>query len=229
MSTRARIGRPVAVATIAGAAGALLWARRDYRRWQALGEGGILWSLKGWIQVTRLRLKMGSPFDTSAFPVGTGHPGLRDLPVRPGRPRVAPHPVPHRQLDQEASEAMLDELAAVFAAELAARPGGLEERQSQYERHYPALYARALVARGESGTGEVGHFHRPQGSMHMHLNPADARLVIERGWGELHGLSGRSHGLPATYTLIYAPRDRQELDAVRSILAASLDWATEGS
>jgi hypothetical protein len=220
------MGAAAAVAAAAGIAGALFWARRDYRRWQALGEGGILWSLKGWIQVTRLRLRMGSPFDTGAFPVGSEQPGLRDLPVRSDRPRVAPHPVPHRQLDQGASEAMLDELAAVFAAELAVRTGDLEERQSQFERHHPALYAPALVSRGDSGTGEVAHFHRPQGSMHLHLNPDDARLVIERGWGELHGLSGRSHGLPATYTLIYAPRDRQELDAVRRILAATLDWAT---
>ena len=61
--------------------------------------------------------------------------------------------------------------------------------------------------------------------MHLHLRPEDARVVIARGWGELHGLSGKAD-LPASYAMIYAPRDHQELNVIEAILAATIEWAT---
>ena len=61
--------------------------------------------------------------------------------------------------------------------------------------------------------------------MHLHLRPEDARQVIARGWGELHGLSGKA-GLPRSYALIYAPRDLEELKVIEAILAATIEWAT---
>ncbi|KAA6411083.1 MAG: hypothetical protein FRX48_05394 [Lasallia pustulata] len=39
-------------------------------------------------------------------------------------------------------------------------------------------------------SGEVCHIHASDGSMHLTLHPADAALVIERGWGQRHPLSG---------------------------------------
>ena len=38
---------------------------------------------------------------------------------------------------------------------------------------------------------EIGHMHPTDGSMHMILSPSDAKVVIESGWGELHGLAGQ--------------------------------------
>ncbi|RFU84030.1 hypothetical protein DY218_25255 [Streptomyces triticagri] len=205
---------------------AAVLVRRDYRRWQSLGEGGIPWGVRGWIKMTGLRLRAGDPLDVAGFPDGAEHPDLKALPQRGARPRIAPHPVPHRQLDQDAPSGMLDRLQEVFDGELRARDGEVEERQSQFELHNPAFFVPAAVRRGDSVTGEVAHFHRPQGSLHLHLHPADVRPVVERGWGELHGLAGRLANLPASYTLLYAPRDAAELDAVRTILRATLDRAT---
>lgn len=212
----------VGCATLVLGAGWL--ARRDYRAWHDLGEGGVPWGLSGWLTVTRLRLRQRDPFDVSPFPSGAEHPELVDLDPRGERPKVAPHPIPHRQLNGETPPGMLADLQALFAEELARRTPQIEERESGYERHHPALYARAMVRDGRSATGEIGHFHRPQGSLHLHLNPADARVVIERGWGELHGLVGQ-RTLPTTYTLLYAPRNARDLDGVRRILRATLDWA----
>lgn len=209
-------------------AAAIALAGRDYQRWKALGEGQIPWGLRGWTQVTavRVRLRAVDPLDVTHLPAGRAHPALRGLPQRASRPRIAPHPVPHRQLDQTASPEMMAQLETVFAKELARREGAVEERMSEYERHHSALYARALAESGHSPGGEVAHFHRQDGSMHMHFNPADARLVIERGWGEFHRLSGRQHGVPPTYVLVYAPRDQEELAIVQTILEVTLDWAT---
>jgi hypothetical protein len=46
--------------------------------------------------------------------------------------------------------------------------------------------------------------------MHISLSPPDAKLIIERGWGERFGLSGTI--VPVTYVMIYAPRlgDKEE-------------------
>ncbi|RII09338.1 hypothetical protein DSC45_31170 [Streptomyces sp. YIM 130001] len=215
-----------AAAGVAAVATAAVLVRRDYARWQALGEGGIPWGPRGWLTVTGLRLRAGDPLDVSGLPDDGPHPDLGDLPHRGARPRIAPHPVPHRQLDQDAPGDMLDRLQEVFDEELRYRKGELEERQSQFERHNPAFFAAAAVLRGDSVTGEVAHFHRPQGSLHLHLHPADVRPVVERGWGELHPLAGRLANLPASYTLLYAPRDPTELDTVATILRVTLDRAT---
>lgn len=217
-----RIFVAAGLAVTATSVGAL--AARDYRQWKALGEGGIPWGLRGWMRVTRLRLTMGDPLGVSDFGRGQEHPLIRDLPVRSGtRPVVAPHPVPHRQRNENAAPEILAELTEIFDRELNRRTD-VEEQQSTFERHHPALYVPSLVDRGESPTGEVAHFHRPQGSMHLHLNPSDARIVVERGWAELHGLSGSM--VPASYVLVYSPRDREDLNAVTRILEATLDWAT---
>ncbi|SPO36713.1 uncharacterized protein PSFLO_02184 [Pseudozyma flocculosa] len=91
---------------------------------------------------------------------------------------------------------------------------------------------------------EFCHVHAPpdapgkqDGSLHLVLSPEDADEVIGKGWGELHGLAGcpaytgfwivqRKVGLPPTYTLIYAPRDDDEVEAVKRIINASVAFAT---
>jgi hypothetical protein len=222
-ATARRVGAALAVAAVFEIA---KLARRDYRAWIALGEGGIAPGARGWLKVTALRLAASDPTDLSRLPAGTAHPRLRNLPWRTGpRPRVGAHPIPHRQLDQESPAWMVAALDDLFADLFERHAPAVVERESGYEKHHPALFADALVAAGASPTGEFAHYHRPQGSMHLHLRPEDARVVITRGWGELHGLSGKA-GLPTSYAMIYAPRDRRELDVIEAILAATIEWAT---
>jgi hypothetical protein len=221
-------GEAAVVAAAVGALGVLAAARRDYRRWTALGEGGIPHGMKGWAQMTALRLR-NHPDVTATTQFGTGgESALADLPLRSGaRPVVAPYPIPHRQADWVSPPEVLAALDAVFAAELESRRSCVREDTSRYERHHSALFVDAVALRTNAVHGEIAHIHRPQGSMHIHLRPADAGVVIERGWGELHPLSGRGFGLPASYTLLYAPRGIGEVDVVRRILSATLDWACQ--
>ena len=214
---------PVLVGVVAVLAA---FARRDYRRWQSLGEGGVPWGLRGWLTVTRLRIAVTGcdTRDVSSYPRGAEHPLLRDLPERSDRPQIAPHPVPHRQTGDGSPAHIMVDLAELFDGQRDSRDDVVEQ-ESRFERHHPALFVPSSVERGFSATGEIAHFHRPQGSLHLHLSPDDTRIVVERGWGEFHPLAGRSHRLPATCTLIYAPRDGIELDVVGRILAATLDRA----
>jgi hypothetical protein len=61
--------------------------------------------------------------------------------------------------------------------------------------------------------------------MHLTLSPSDAKEVIEKGWGELHGLAGGGP-LIKTYLMIYSPRNDAELEAVKKILEAAVKYAS---
>jgi hypothetical protein len=70
--------------------------------------------------------------------------------------------------------------------------------------------------------------HPSDESMHMTLSPSDAKEVIEKGWGELHGLYGQqfngNDALSDTYMMIYSPRDKKELMVVKGILNAAIKY-----
>jgi hypothetical protein len=89
---------------IATSAAALL-AASDYRRWRSLGPGGAPPNLAGWTSVTALRaLKRESvspsPYDALRGVADDGR-WLPPLAARSGpRPRIDPHPIPQRQIDQ---------------------------------------------------------------------------------------------------------------------------------
>jgi hypothetical protein len=61
--------------------------------------------------------------------------------------------------------------------------------------------------------------------MHMTLSPSDAKKVIEAGWGELHSLADDNGRLPATYTMIYSPRSKEEVEVAEQILEAAVKYA----
>ncbi|GAA5917503.1 hypothetical protein JCM6882_005492 [Rhodosporidiobolus microsporus] len=81
-------------------------------------------------------------------------------------------------------------------------------------------------------------------SLHLTLSPPDAALVLSRGWGVRHPMSGyhppfwarwlfgagekRTRGkgipLPEGYVMIYAPRDEEELKVVERAFEASCAW-----
>jgi hypothetical protein len=202
--------------------GALGWARVDYRRWIAVGPGGLPHTARGWFTMSALRLRAATvdPRDTRGL-TGVGH--LRhELPRRVGpRPRVAPYPIPHRQLDQRPEPPLNPPLTAT---RLASRDPRLIVRLSHFEKHTEAAYAPPGIVTHEDGhvsAGEIGHVHPTDGSLHLVLAPADAAAVIDAGWGELHPLAGRAAGLPGAYTLIYSPRDGHEAEIVERIFDAA--------
>lgn len=229
----ARSVRPRALipaAALATTAVALLWAGRDYDAWRTLGTGGLPPTWGGWLRTTRLRLRKRDPIAIAPLLPHIGDADdvdrLARLPPRRGaRPRVGPHPVPHRQLTDHAPEAVRARLARAFDARVAGDPARLSYALSHFEKHNQAVTLLPdcrHCADARRTHGEIGHIHPSDGSMHMVLGASDTRTVIERGWGERHGLAGIALGLPVTYTLIYAPRHEMEVDAVATILDAAI-------
>lgn len=63
----------------------------------------------------------------------------------------------------------------------------------------------------------------------MNLHPDDARVVLEKGWGERHPLARGGWMIayvPQEFVMVYAPRDRTELDVVCRIVEAAAFWVT---
>jgi len=61
----------------------------------------------------------------------------------------------------------------------------------------------------------------------MNLHPDDAKVVLEKGWGERHPLARggwmKSY-VPREFVMVYAPRDRNELDVVCRIIEVAGFW-----
>jgi hypothetical protein len=77
---------------------------------------------------------------------------------------------------------------------------------------------------------EVCHAHPSDGSLHMTLHPADAKLVLERGWGERHPLARGGwleRFVPSGFVLVYAPRTLDEVDIIERMIKAAIWWIAE--
>jgi phospholipase/carboxylesterase len=72
---------------------------------------------------------------------------------------------------------------------------------------------------------EFAHLHPAyDGSLHLALPSDLAADVATKGWGRPHMWAGTR--LAAGFTLIYGPRDHNELTTVHGIVAASHAYAT---
>lgn len=192
--------------------------------------GGLPANPFGWLVASYFRLRSNDPLDTATLEdddatVAT----LVGIPSRTGpRPRMAAWPIPNRQLDQAVDAAMQTRLSAAFDNAAARRHELLGYRLSHFEKRNQAL-TLLQPARGHADAakshGEIAHMH-DDGSMHMIFSKADARLVIERGWGERHPSIGVLRALPLTYLYVYPPRDATELAVVERLLEASITHMT---
>jgi hypothetical protein len=71
---------------------------------------------------------------------------------------------------------------------------------------------------------EVLHIHESDMSAHVLLSLADAKDVIAKGWGERHRITGTAV-IPLGYTLLYLPRNKEEVEVMGRILEAGVEYA----
>ena len=226
------------VQSIAAAVCLVMLARRvnkDYCAWYDLGPGGCSHNILGYVFSYSLTLlssrdvKQTYCYESLIF----NSPSLSGIPIRAGAPPVVSKwIVPVRQLSARASEARLEEIEAMVN-EIAAKHDLVFAAPSIIEGgHSPALYIQGDHldkggAQNPTRDREVFHFHYTEGSVHVTLSPADAKYVLDQGWGERHPLSGY-FGMGFTYVMIYSPRNGGELDILRKITYAAIDYALEG-
>lgn len=134
---------------------------------------------------------------------------------------------PQRQQTQRSSAAVYKMLVAELKT-LAKEPANmLLERTSCFEKHSSGLFASTPITRVCGG--EICHAHPSDGSLHLSLHPADAKLLIENGWGERHPLAKGGwfrRFVPKEFVLVYAPRNEEEVAVVMKVVAASVWWVS---
>lgn len=97
-----------------------------------------------------------------------------------------------------------------------------------HHRHGTGLFSVSPVMR--TCNGEVCHAHPIDGSLHMTLHPADAKVVLEAGWGERHPLARGGwfeRFVPRGFVLIYSPSSEADLQVVSQIIKAAI-WHVGG-
>ncbi|KAL2069862.1 hypothetical protein VTL71DRAFT_14541 [Oculimacula yallundae] len=166
----------------------------------------------------------------SGLEVGTSFlPG--ELPERVGpRPEISKWMAPHRQTSQLTGDDMhkllaeaMDDLATKYSSHTMVRTSVLEKSGDAF------LVADGVVTPNsvaKSTKREIAHVHAGAGSgdysLHMSLSPADCKEVISKKWGERMTLSGTL--VPHEYLIVYTPRTKEEVEIVKTIVAASIEF-----
>jgi len=209
---------------------ALYLITRDYHAFKSLGPGGTPSTPLGYLKIKLLGLvalrNVHKPAPIpSHFRPQTGY--LKNLPSRSGTRPTIRGIAPQRQMDQKSSLPVFLRLSTSMR-ELASHPkNALVEKTSCFEKHSAGLFAVTPITR--TCGGEVCHAHPSDGSLHMTLHPADAKVVIENGWGERHPLAKGGwmrRFVPKEFIMIYAPRDEAEVALVMEIVCAAAWWVS---
>lgn len=219
------------------AIGLIVWARLDYQAWVGLGLGGLPHNPLGWAAMTALRLLKRDARKAQALKAvlhkDDDRAYLGNMIRRAGqRPLVPPHPIPQRQLTDLPDAHIRQDLELLFERHVKADSSLLTWARSAFEKQHRAIalkHPECGWACAQRWHGEVAHIHPSDGSMHMILSPSDAAQVVEKGWGELHTLSGRLGLLPPSYTFVYAPRTAEDVEAIESILRAAVAHMSRSS
>ncbi|GAP86125.1 hypothetical protein SAMD00023353_0302580 [Rosellinia necatrix] len=223
--------QPATVAALIGLATAVLFVQNDYRNFLNLGPGGTPSTVGGYIRINWLKLwALRDPFDPlpadQAVQPASGVLQARPLPYRCGpRPRVVGI-APQRQVDQFGSRECYLALRRILEAHGHAHAEEMGIGTSCFEKHGLGLFARYPV--NNTCQGEICHVHNSDHSLHLNLHPEDAREVIGKGWGQRHPLTSRCFlfkmPVPRQFTMVYAPRTRDELKVVCQIIEAAGWW-----
>ncbi|KPM43771.1 hypothetical protein AK830_g2800 [Neonectria ditissima] len=239
-----RLGQLATPATVAGIAlmPILAYTVKSYRKWHALGRGGLPHNIFGFAIQSVLQLLAkrdtidDAPFSAPATvarykPHGEETFLHAPLLARTGsRPTVPGFAAPQRQITEQATAAIKDKMTRYLDAVAAANPNALVCELSRLEGgNGPGIYladkAHAPAFMSDL-KGEVVHHHL-EGSSHMVLSLADAREAVSKGWAQRFPLAG-VRAIPWTYVLVYAPRDEGELAVWKGLVVAALRFVTAG-
>ena len=206
---------------------------QQYLAYLALGPGGTPASLTGFLRIKLLeKFTVPNPYETdevvAQLECSAGY--LGDLPVREGSRPVVRGIAPHRQVTQKAGRQLFESLASKIEI-MASSSDDFELGTSCFEKHGTGLFSTSPAYRtNHRCKSEICHAHPSDGSMHMTLHPADAKIVLESCWGERHPLSrgGRfERFVPAGFVMVYAPRDEGGVETVMRIVRAAA-WFVSG-
>lgn len=199
------------------------------------GTGGTPPTLSGYLKIQRWGLYLLSQrqnlHDPTPIPTtGPSYLSPQKLHHRPGgRPKLTRWTLPQRQhpdtITPQAKRALHDLMASFasqppYASFITAGPSKTEGGTGD------AIYIKPDVEGMNPNAKkifyEIAHVHPSEQSLHVYLSPADARMVVERGWGERFPVTWLA---PPSWVMVYAPRDEDEVGVVREIVRAGVCFA----
>ncbi|KAL7266239.1 hypothetical protein RUND412_011223 [Rhizina undulata] len=204
---------------------------KDYKGYLSLGPGGTPSNFYGYLKISFLRIfALRNPCQPGSVPVELQDTGF--LPPSGLPKRSSPRPVvagiaPHRQLNQRPTKEVFNHLSKRLRKVADEYPKRLKIAKSCFEKHCPGLFSTKQI--NKTCNGEIAHAHPSDGSLHMTLHPADAKVIIEAGWGERHPLARGgwcSRFVPVGFLMIYAPRTEEEVEIVMEIVNAGIGWVS---
>ncbi|OAP61571.1 hypothetical protein AYL99_03774 [Fonsecaea erecta] len=223
-TVHARPRQTAATATAVALTLSLAWVLNDFHAWKSFGTGGTPPTWAGYWRMTKLRLNrmmlFGKDNLADPSPLSSSGPRYLDpvaLPVREGtRPPTMARTMPQRQVPYKPGTG-------------GGGGGGAGEEYDGYTEggSTDAIYAKPTLetlndkARDNKILGtEIAHAHPSDGSLHVWLSEADARTVVEKGWGLRFPLTFVDKG----WAMVYAPRTMAEADVVERIVRAGIAW-----
>lgn len=166
------------------------------------------------------------------------------LPKRPevDRPRVQSRTMPQRQhptqppLSAEVKErihSLCKNLAAQYPNLLTLAPSVVEGYSADAIYALPSLPNRPASASDKILKNEIAHAHHAEDSLHVWLSEADARQVVESGWGERFPLAAEPLKLlHPGLSFVYAPRGGEgamgDVEVIEEIVKAGVRYVTGG-
>ncbi|KAI0164817.1 hypothetical protein GGR57DRAFT_213240 [Xylariaceae sp. FL1272] len=226
--------QPAIVGLLIGLGTTFVFVHNDFQNYLNLGPGGTPATFAGYTRINWLKLwALRDPFtplpsDPTAQP-SSGILHKQPLPYRCGpRPQVVGI-APQRQVDQFGSRECYLALRRILENHGLANVEQIGIGTSCFEKHGLGLFARYPL--NNTCQGEICHVHNSDHSLHLNLHPDDAKEVLSKGWGQRHPLTSHCFGLfkmpvPRQFTMVYAPRTRDELKIVCNIIEAASWWVT---
>lgn len=161
------------------------------------------------------------------IPAGEIFNALNEAPFREGPPPDTPNGIPHQQLNQNAPVTVQQALRALASAlpgiKFEPTPFSLSGSVGwRLDESFAQGPAEAFIPQSL----EFGHQHVPaDGSMHLLLPLAFAKVALEKGWGVIHPLTDSISGENSEYVMIFGPRDEDELKTIWIITQISYNQA----
>ena len=214
----------------------------DFLAWKSFGTGGTPPTWRGYWRMTKLRgqrmLLFGRDELTDVSGLSTTNSprylSADAIGVRGGgRPVIVSRPMPQRQVPHKQGtvkpdvENRVQKMMASFASQysdlLLLRPSITEGGSTDAIYGKETLQSLNHTVKNDKHIRlEIAHAHPSDGSLHVWLSQADAKMVVENGWGLRFPLSFVDKG----WTMVYAPRTMDEAAVVEKIVKAGIIWVT---
>jgi Family of unknown function (DUF5519) len=212
----------------------------DYHAWRSFGTGGTPPTWAGYWSMTKTRFKLLLSGDNMADPSPLSTSAPRYLPKgfsakkRSGnQPRIMARTMPQRQYPypdssvepgvREKVASMMYDFSAKYPDLLVLAPSKTEGGSTDgiyVNKSLDTLNPIVGEPRNRLLDGEIAHAHPSEGSLHIWLSQADARTVVEGGWGLRFPLEFVDKG----WTMVFAPRTMEEVAVVEEIVKAGIGW-----